>query len=496
MAKKNSKKKQQQQQISPERYMREKVRQLPIGKCHITPSDWKESGMANIIITRLRPNGNLVMVIFLVDTFCLGVKNATYHTNITHEDYEEYLNHFKRESEVDEISYNEAHNIIYGAMAFAEEGGIKPSKNFMPAGYILEEDTDDVPLIEYEFGKNGKHFLIVNEDRAEMPYYHTLKRNLGDDFEFVMPYGEDEDEDENDKLSELLSTFETNFNNWKAEINRHPDEMYSYQYPEYPRTLDVKHQFIADELMSPDNYSHLPRKVIDRILALPKDEAAEDISAVIMYTIGQTYKGINDDTIDDIEHSAIMHSLILLTHLESEKGLDAVLELMCQNSNFTGYHLGDLTTELIHPALYACGKNKIQAIEDYMNQPGLDTFPRSNASDALAMIIFNHPERREEIIEVFRRLLVSMTKHLPQQTAFDGTFAGLVISNLLDIKAKELIPEIKSLFATNCVDTTIAGNCNHVIQELKSGIGAINTDNYVIQDIHHQYDLIKKWYSE
>ena len=29
-----------------------------------------------------------------------------------------------------------------------------------------------------------------------MPFYHILKKNLGDDFEFVIPYGDEDDEDD------------------------------------------------------------------------------------------------------------------------------------------------------------------------------------------------------------------------------------------------------------------------------------------------------------
>lgn len=505
MAKKKSKNKskgQKQPALSPYRFMREKARTLPVGKCYIAPPDWQESGMAHVIVTRMRPSGNLVMGSFLVDTFCLGVKDAGYHENITPYDFEQYLDNYKNGMGLEEISYNEAHNIIYGAMAFAEEGGIKPSKEFDPAGYILEEDTDDIPLIEYDFGKNGKHFLVVNPDRKEMSYYHILKKNLGDDFEFILPYGnveekDDYEEDEYSPLSKIDSdAIKKAFDGMlkmKEESDRHPDEEYTYQYPDYPQTLSVKNQFIADGLLSPDNYSCLPQEVIDRILALPKDEAAQDISNVILYSIGKTYKGINDDTIESWDNSAIMHSLILLAQLQSDKGLDAVLEIMRQTGDFADYHLGDLTPELLHPALYACGKDNVPAIEEYLNQPGLDSYLRSQAPDALAMIVFYHPERRDEIIAVFRRLLNSMVSNLPVQRACDGTFAGFVMSNLMDIDAKELIPEIKATFATDCVNKTIAGDCKKVIKDIERGRGAIDKNKYEIPDIYKQYEDLKKF---
>lgn len=506
MAKKKSKNKNKghhQPALSPYRFMREKARTLPIGKCYIAPPDWQESGMAHVIVTRVRPSGNLIMGAFLVDTFCLGVKDAGYHENMTPSDFEGYLNNYKRGMGLEEISYYEAHNIIYGAMAFAEEGGIKPTKEFDPAGYILEEDTENIPLIEYNFGKNGKHFLVINPDRKEMPYYHILKKNLGDDFEYVLPYGDEYEDDDYEKDEKALPKGAT-LNDVKKALDKmmkmqeeckrlYPDEEYTYQYPDYPQTLSVRNQFIADELLSPDNYSSLPREVIDRILALPKDEAAQDISNIILYSISKTYKGINDDTIENWDNSAIMHSLILLAQLQSDKGLDAVLEVMRQSGEFADYHLGDLTPELLHPALYACGKDNLPAIEDYLNEAGLDSYLRSQAPDALAMVVFQHPERRDEIIPVFRRLLNKMTLNLRDQKACDGTFAGFVMSNLMDITATELIPEIKATFATDCVNKTIAGDCNDIIKEIERGRSAIDKDKYKIPDIYEQYEDLKKF---
>lgn len=282
----------------------------------------------------------------------------------------------------------------------------------------------------------------------------------------------------------------------QEETDRYPDEKYTYQYPDYPQTLSVRNQFIADELLSPDNYSCLPREVIDRILALPKDEAAQDISNVILYSIGRTYKGINDDTIESWDNSAIMHSLILLAQLQSDKGLDAVLEIMRQTGEFADYHLGDLAPDLLHPALYACGKDNISAIESYLNQPGLDSYLRSQAPEALDMIVFKHPERRDEVIAVFRRLLNNLIHNLPIQRSCDGTFAGFVMSNLMDIDAIELIPEIKATFATDCVNKTIAGDCKEVIKDIECSRSAIDKDKYEIPDIYEQYEDLKKFISK
>ena len=53
---------------------------------------------------------------------------------------------------------------MYGAIAWAEEAGIEPDKSFAVMKYMLEEDTDNIPLLEYEFGRDGKHLLMANNN--------------------------------------------------------------------------------------------------------------------------------------------------------------------------------------------------------------------------------------------------------------------------------------------------------------------------------------------
>ena len=89
-----------------------------------------------------------------------------------------------------------------------------------------------------------------------------------------------------------------------------------------------------------------------------------------------------------------------------------------------------------------------------------------------------------------------MVPNLPIQRACDGTFAGFVMSNLIDIVAIELIPEIKATFATGCVNKTIAGDCKEVIKDIECSRGAIDKDKYEIPDIYEQYEDLKKFISK
>lgn len=185
-----------QQFLSPEKYLKERARSLPIGKCYIN-DDADEAGMAQIIVTRTHTGGRVSIAGFLVDMLCLGVKDTYYLLRMEEEELEELMD--RQPLEWNECSYEEAHNRIYGAIAFAEEAGIEPHKDFRITQYMLEEDNDDIPLIEYDFGKDGKHVLVCHSNLEASRYLPTLRKYLGEDFKYIIadrdedPFGDEED---------------------------------------------------------------------------------------------------------------------------------------------------------------------------------------------------------------------------------------------------------------------------------------------------------------
>jgi len=147
-----------QNKISPDTYIRTRVQTLPIYACFIN-ENWKESGMASIFVVRKHTNGRFTLGLFLVDIFALGTKDCFYRFNIEKNELDELIEKASSERMI-EADYNLVHNIIYGGNAFAEDNGYKICKEFNLVKNILEEDTEDIELIDIEFGKDGKQLLI------------------------------------------------------------------------------------------------------------------------------------------------------------------------------------------------------------------------------------------------------------------------------------------------------------------------------------------------
>ena len=176
--------------FSEKNYIRERARKLEIGTCYRT-TDIFEYGEGHVIVTRRHTSGNITVGFYLVDLYCLGVKDTFYHFSIDPVEFDEMIDHYGM---FETCSYEEAHNLIYGAIEFAEEGGIKPHKDFALTRYILEEDDENVPLIEYEFGRDGKHFLMVRTQLEAGRYLPLLNKNLGEgNFDYVIGLDDSDD---------------------------------------------------------------------------------------------------------------------------------------------------------------------------------------------------------------------------------------------------------------------------------------------------------------
>jgi len=164
MAKKNKSK--QAPQLSPENYIRQKARNLPVYECLVN-GDWEKSKMVSVVVSRVHANGNITAGFFLVDLYCLGVKNTTYFFNYSPAEYEIQIQKMIHLT-IKKIPYEMAHNIVYAGLDYASELGLNPHKDFTSlTRFILEEDTDDVELIDIECGHKGKPFYIQGQFDSE-----------------------------------------------------------------------------------------------------------------------------------------------------------------------------------------------------------------------------------------------------------------------------------------------------------------------------------------
>lgn len=412
--------------------MKERVRRLPLWKCFINPG-WEDIGVAHILISRQRADGLYVVTRFAVDVDCSGLKETAYSVDVSEESLKELLEQERVDRGLEEVSYNEVHNLIYGAIEYFEEEGIEQEETLGLARYALEEDSEDIPYIHYEFGRGIKH-----------PDVYA------------------------------------------------PDYEYCYRYPEYPSELDVVHSEVSEQLLSAENMNGLSDEVIDALLAIPTQELAKDLSSIIYYKIGTTYREINADIIGAPTDSAILHAVMLLAAIKSRAGVPALLELLRQNKEFIAYHL---PFNILEYALYGSLGTRLEELEQYLYQPGPESDIRAIALHTLEIIRRKHPSRRGMITSLFRRLLNSLPGRVASLDACDSLFAARVIETLITIGATELMPEIKSLYDSGVVDPCISGTLADVEEAIHDDCAEGGTLHLPF-DIHGEYSQMRALLSD
>lgn len=164
--------------ISPNKKIR-MARKFPFYECLINPS-WQDAGLATVLISRQQPDNNLVFGVFLVDVFCLGLKNTFCNADFAISRYQtDLLGKIYREEKPVQCPIPLAHHVVYGGIAYAEQFGFKPQKDFKLSQYILDSEADIEPCEDVEFGKDGKPLFISGPDDNVERIMRQLESKVG-----------------------------------------------------------------------------------------------------------------------------------------------------------------------------------------------------------------------------------------------------------------------------------------------------------------------------
>ena len=97
------------------------------------------------------------MGVYLIDVFCLGIKETFVQTRIKYEDLRDLLKRFPLQ--FDEIDYEDARSIIMGAAEYARQLGFELHYEWAASGWVVESGW---PFNnKFTFGKDGEPFCIL-----------------------------------------------------------------------------------------------------------------------------------------------------------------------------------------------------------------------------------------------------------------------------------------------------------------------------------------------
>ncbi|MFK7981647.1 MAG: hypothetical protein AB8G86_16815 [Saprospiraceae bacterium] len=257
---KNRKKKKKVNQavkIKPANYIRKYARKLPIHECLIR-DNWEAAKFSPVIVSRKKANGDIIIANYIVDMQCLGVKDTFFRFDLSPMRYREIVEEMGRVMDVNfiPIETNLVHNIIYGAVEFAEDCGFEPHKDFTTTTEYLLDHVESIDYIEIDFGgEDGKPFFFagpyddskkimdtLNKTVGEGNFHYTIEIARPDDYEIDYEI----DYDENNSLMSKKEILETFLPNDKVKQKVSNFELDNYQAAFIPQIICAG--FILEEI--------------------------------------------------------------------------------------------------------------------------------------------------------------------------------------------------------------------------------------------------------
>jgi hypothetical protein len=165
----------------------ERADKWPIVQALVGAQIWND-GIGHLMITRQQSEGRLVSAVFLVDVYCLGVKNAFWRAG-THEDIEDMIRQMDKAQRMRAITPACLAKIVKGAIEFAQSFGFPPHPDYRHASILLDGIDPSTCPNEFTFGRDGRPFYIQgpNESPAEVKAILQRTRDAGGHFVVMLP---------------------------------------------------------------------------------------------------------------------------------------------------------------------------------------------------------------------------------------------------------------------------------------------------------------------
>jgi hypothetical protein len=165
MAVKRAKKAQRRKQVVAEKRRAEAVEaslparvlraaQVPIRHCFLTESVF-EIGMGTLVLTRGGTQDHLTLGSFLIDTFCLGIKDVMFQP-IEREAFEMYMERMDAGSPMVSVDPSYARKLLRDLAAWSQSIGFAPHRDFAAVERIFGDVSADAGDAVFRFGCDGK----------------------------------------------------------------------------------------------------------------------------------------------------------------------------------------------------------------------------------------------------------------------------------------------------------------------------------------------------
>ena len=170
------------------------ARSSPIHEC-LVPDTLYKKGMGNLAFSRLMPDGRIALGMFLLDLYCLGVKDA-FFAILTKYEYDMRIRNWPGPERLVPMTPACLRKLVEGGVAYARDLGFEPHRDYDEARQIFGDQETASCTEHFEYGREGKPLYISgpNETPARAKaIVEQLRRRKGEgNFHFIIAADEEE----------------------------------------------------------------------------------------------------------------------------------------------------------------------------------------------------------------------------------------------------------------------------------------------------------------
>jgi hypothetical protein len=119
----------------------------------------RENGLANVVISRSLPKDRVAVAVFLVDIYCLGVKDCFGRLCVRAE-YDTLCKDLDKKFEMEDYSPADVRKLVEGSIAYARRLGFEPHPDYHRLKPIFGDIDPQQSKVEFEFGSGGKPLFV------------------------------------------------------------------------------------------------------------------------------------------------------------------------------------------------------------------------------------------------------------------------------------------------------------------------------------------------
>lgn len=125
----------------------------------LVPANLFEQGIGNLVFSRSLPDGRVALSVFLLDVFCLGVKDA-FFAIVTKTEYAKRRCNWSPAESLRPMDPACFRKLVEGGVAYAQALGLSPHEDYAVARQIFGDVQAAACPTRFEYGHEGKPFYI------------------------------------------------------------------------------------------------------------------------------------------------------------------------------------------------------------------------------------------------------------------------------------------------------------------------------------------------